>query len=178
MATTKTTTKAPLNVFEVVRKNITASDGWVSVYEANNWEVDIGSFEDPEIVQTAAIITGLIISNDSVDPELEAGEAKDNSSTTATVSVKFVAGDTVTDGTTAAGSYTLLKQFEVLPNDFASVGLDKQILRSSANKNGTGDSIQIKVHNMTDNASYDSDLKVAVTFSFILNQREPENIVS
>lgn len=118
------TPKPPLNIFNVARQNIayiaptgTAPDlvyTWTDLYEVDTYEIPATPISAARLVDTAAIMTGLLISNlSNVDVE---------------VSVRIQRTSGVAPSQVVE-YFTLLHKFPIPRRDFASVKLDRQMLK-------------------------------------------------
>ena len=156
------TTRPPLNLFKVVRKNISSNDGWVDLYEVPRYHIPSNGLEPDRYVEAAAIMTGLLISNTNTGDS-----ATDNLRVSARIVSTYINESGVTIGTE---NHIIVYQTYVPARDFASVGLDRQVM-TSALKNAidnTGEILQVKIE-AKDGGGENT---ATVHFSFILNQRE------
>lgn len=127
-----TTPRPPLNLFEVVRAPI--GPAWSTIYEVPSYLIPANGPTPARSVGAAAIMTGLLVANDGF------------------ADIGFSARIIGTDGI----AHTVLRDALVPPNDFALIGLDRQVLKSTERlEMRAGDGQAGTVH-----------------FSFILNQRE------
>lgn len=132
------TPRPPLNLFEVSRAQI--SDSWVTLYDVPRYQVPASGPTPARFVLATAIITGLAISNPgevTIDVSIQAIDANGN-------------------------ARLIANEIAVFPNDFATVGVDRQVLLS-------GEKLQLKTKNSTQTA--------VVHMSFILNQREEYEVI-
>ena len=113
---TITTPRPPLNLFEVSR--IEVPSFWTTILETPDYLIPVSGPNPARTVQAVALLTSLIVSNNSPD--------------TLQLSVRFYDAD---DNT-----WLILNQMDVPPNDFALVELGKQNLPS-------GDRLQLKCEN-------------------------------
>jgi hypothetical protein len=126
------TPRPPLNLFEVVRLNVTSA--WQTLYEVPDYEIPANGPNPQKTLSAAAIITNLVVSNQGTN--------------TVEVSVKIIDASN--------NEFILANELPVFEYDFASLGVERQVLKS-------GEKIQIKVE--------DTQTAVAM-MSFVLNQRE------
>lgn len=127
-----TTPRPPLNLFEVVRAPI--GPAWSILYEVPSYLIPANGPTPARSVGAAAIMTGLLVANDGF------------------ADISFSARIIGPDGI----AHTVLRDALVPPNDFALIGLDRQVLKSTERlEMRAGDGQAGTVH-----------------FSFILNQRE------
>lgn len=110
-ANTITTTRAPLNLFEVRRANVAYNNDanvWSQIYEVQKYIIPETALEDQKTVEAAAIVTGLIFSNPTQE--------------SITVSAKVV------NSNTEIPQFIFAKNCPIPPGDFAQMGLDRQVL--------------------------------------------------
>lgn len=155
--------RPPLNLFEVKRATIATPNEDKTIYCARNFVIPQSGFTKERIVETATIITGLIITN----------TGSVNQTIKATVKIRGLKEGTV--GSETREDYIIIKDVPIEPHDFASISLDRQVMKSSA------ENVKIDVANI-DDINYkklgeeliikiDSG-SVDVHFSYIVNQRE------
>jgi len=135
---TITTPRPPLNLFEVVRTPI--GPAWSPLYEVPDYLIPAVGPTPARTVGAAAIMTGLLVANDSFAD--------------ITFSVRIVGSDGI--------NYTVLRDASVPPNDFAQIGLDRQVMRS-------GEVIEMRAGD---------GQSAVVHFTFILNQREDFEVIT
>jgi len=126
------TPRPPLNLFEVARLNVTSS--YQNIYDVPEYEIPASGPNPQRTVDAAAIITNLIISN--------AG------TTTIDVSIKII--------NAANQEFIIANKLPVFAFDFATIGVERQVLKS-------GERIQAKV---------EAGQSGVAMMSFVLNQRE------
>ena len=127
-----TTPRPPLNLVAVARAPI--GPAWSTIYEVPSYLIPANGPTPARSVGAAAIMTGLLVANDGF------------------ADICFSARIIGTDGI----AHTVLRDALVPPNDFALIGLDRQVLKSTERlEMRAGDGQAGTVH-----------------FSFILNQRE------
>lgn len=156
------TTRPPLNLFKVIRKNISSTDGWVDLYEVPRYHIPSNGLEPDRYVEAAAIMTGLLISNTNIGSAIS-----DNIRVSARIKTPYINESGVTIGTE---DHLIVYQTYVPARDFASVGLDRQVM-TSALKNAvdnTGEILQVKIEEKEGGGASTA----TIHFSFILNQRE------
>lgn len=149
--------RPPLNLFEVKRVSLqgTNDDTFQKIYCARNFVIPQSGFTQKRIVETATIITGLIISNTS----------DSNITIKPTVAIRGLKeGD-------SREEFIIIKEVPIEPNDFASISLDRQVMKSSAYdiddettapEDKTGEYLLINLKTGT----------ADIHFSYIVNQRE------
>lgn len=157
------TPKPPLNIFNVARQNIkyTAPTGtapdlvwtWTDLYEVDTYEIPATPISAPRLIDTAAIMTGLLISNLS-DMDVE-------------VSVRIQRTTGVAPSQTIE-HFTLLHKFPIPRRDFASVKLDRQMLKP-------GEILQVIC--WTDPADVRGNAVITTHLSYILNQAEDYTVI-
>jgi len=108
------TPRPPLNLFEVVRKSLTSS--WQNLYEVPFYEVPASGPNPARTIDAAAIITNLIVANQSA--------------TTINASVRIV--DALNN------TFLVANEIPVFANDFATYSLERYVLKS-------GEAIQIQL---------------------------------
>lgn len=113
---TITTPRPPLNLFEVSR--IEVPSFWTTILETPDYLIPVNGPNPARSVQAVALLTSLIVSNNSAD--------------TLQLSVRFYDAND--------NAWLVLNQMDVPPNDFALVELGKQNLPS-------GDRLQLKCEN-------------------------------
>jgi hypothetical protein len=126
------TPRPPLNLFEVARLNVTSS--WQTLYDVPEYQVPANGPNPSKTVDAAAILTNLTVSN--------AG------TTTVDVSVKII--------DSANAEFIIANKLPIFAFDFASLGVERQVLK-------TGDRIQVKV---------EAGQSAVAMMSFVLNTRE------
>lgn len=126
------TPRPPLNLFEVVRLNVTST--WQTLYEVPDYQIPANGPNPQRTLSAAAIITNLIVSNEATD--------------TVEVSVKII--------DSSNNEFILANKLPVFEFDFASLGVERQVLKS-------GEKIQLKV---------EATQSAVAMLSFVLNQRE------
>lgn len=154
------TKRPPLNLFEVKRSSLSANDEYQTIYCARNFIIPQSGFTQERKVETATIITSLIVSNTSVNTVY------------ATVAIKGLK-ETV-DDVDIRNDFIIIKDVPIEPSDFASISLDRQVMKSSAERIDEsaeltselrmklGEELMIKI----------TSGSVDVHFSYIVNQRE------
>lgn len=142
LAANTVTPRPPLNIFEVERKQL-QSNTWFQIIQVPGYYVPEIRPNPAKTVNTAAIMTGLVISN------------------LHTSTIRVSARIQGTDG----AYYTVVNSAPVPPNDFLSIGLDRQVMK-------TGEKLEVSVPSNTTSANH-----AAVHFSYILNQREEFTII-
>lgn len=113
-ANTITTTRAPLNLFEVRRANVAHNSDanvWSQIYEVQKYIIPESALEAQKTVEAAAIVTGLIFSNPTDD--------------SITVSAR------VTNSNTDIPEFVFAKNCPIPPGDFVQIGLDRQVLSTN-----------------------------------------------
>lgn len=130
--TTIVTPRPPLNLFEV-RRTIVDSE-WTTIYVVPTYTIPASGPTPQRVVGAAAIMTGI-----AVCPASPAG---------ANVSVRIL--------DTSGTPFPLINDAIAPGNDFLSISLDRQVLRS-------GETIQVRCG---------AGQSAATHLSFILNQRE------
>lgn len=152
------TPRPPLNLFEVTRKTLSGDESdYQTIYCARNYVIPGSGFSAKRTIQTATIMTGLIVSNTS------------DQTVYVSVAIKGLKLNEIDPRET----FTIIKEVPIEPNDFASISLDRQVMRSSAveitpadndDEDKGGEELQLKVHTL--------NTTVDVHFSYIINQRE------
>ncbi len=107
------TAKPPLNLFEVTRMELQGDD-FFTILDVPRWKIRANGPIPESFVNTAAIMTGLVVTNQHTAD--------------ITVSARVISTDSHT--------YTILNAAPVPPNDFLYIALDRQILL-------TGEKLQI-----------------------------------
>lgn len=144
MATIKTP-KPPLNIFNATRTNIeNNSNTWITLYEVDNYEIPRTPVSPSRNVDTSAIMTGLLISNLSDDVDIE-------------VSVK------IEEVQNTSNSYTIIHKVPIPIHDFASLKLDRQMLKP-------GERLQARC--WTNDTKLSGNTIASTHLSYILNQSE------
>jgi len=101
------TPRPPLNLFEVARVPVTAE--WTTIYDVPRYEIPALGPTPLYYIDTAAIMTGVIVSNTSVVP--------------ITVSARIL---------NAAGTpYTLLTDVQIPVGDYVLLDVDRQVLKTA-----------------------------------------------
>ena len=111
------TAKPPLNIFEVTRTQLQGNT-WFQVIDVPKYVIPATSFAPSSTINTAVIITGLIVSNLYTDD--------------ITVSVRIIGQD--------GGEYPVIKSAPVPSNDFFTIGLERHLLLSGEKLEITCDS--------------------------------------
>lgn len=154
------TKRPPLNLFEVKRSSLSANNEYQTIYCARNFIIPQSGFTQERKVETATIITSLIVSNTS------------DNTVYATVAIKGLK-ETV-DDVDVRNDFIIIKDVPIEPSDFASISLDRQVMKSSAERIDEsaeltselrmklGEELMIKI----------TSGSVDVHFSYIVNQRE------
>lgn len=137
LAANTVTPRPPLNIFEVERREL-QSNTWFQMVEAPHYYIPRNGPNPARSVNTALIMTGLIVSNIH------------------TASIRVSARIKGTDG----HYYTVLNASPVPPNDFLTISLDRQVMKSS-------EILELSVPTNTTSANH-----ATVHFSYIVNQRE------
>lgn len=137
LAANTVTPRPPLNLFEVERRQL-QSNTWFQLVEAPHYYIPRNGPNPARTVNTALIMTGLIISNIHTS--------------TIRVSARIKGSD--------GFYYPVINTAPVPPNDFLSIGLDRQVLKS-------GETMEVSVPSNTTSANH-----ATVHFSYIVNQRE------
>ena len=106
MAVIITTPRPPLNLFEVVRVDVTAD--WTAVYETPVYRVPALGPTPTYDIEAAAIMTGVIVTNTSVVPT--------------TVSARIIGTD--------AEPYALLTDIQIPIGDYILLDMNRQVLKS------------------------------------------------
>lgn len=135
---TITTPRPPLNLFEAVRAPI--GPAWSTIYTVPDYNIPASGPTPARTIGAAAIMTGLLVANDGF------------------ADITFSARIAGADGV----NYTVLRDATVPPNDFALIGLDRQVLRS-------GEALEMRAGD---------DQAAVVHFTFILNQREVFEVIT
>lgn len=134
--------RPPLNIFEASRKALGGSD-WVQVAAVPRYYIPENGPIPARFVNTVAIMTGLIVTNIHTDAiEVSAR-------------VRGADGD----------YYTLLNRAPVPPNDFLSIGVERQVLM-------TGETLEVSVP-----SNGTPDDQAVVHFTYIINQREEFTVI-
>lgn len=107
------TAKPPLNLFEVSRVELQGAS-YFTILDVPRWKIRANGPIPESFVNTAAIMTGLVVTNQHTSD--------------ITVSARVISTDSHT--------YTILNAAPVPPNDFLYVALDRQVLL-------TGEKLQI-----------------------------------
>lgn len=113
---TITTPRPPLNLFEVSRINVPSF--WTTILDTPDYLIPANGPNPERTVQAVALLTSLVISN--------------NSNAVLQLSIRVLDSD----GT----AWLMLNQMDIPPNDFAVIELGKQNLPS-------GDRLQLKCEN-------------------------------
>lgn len=142
LAANTVTPRPPLNLFEVERKQL-QSNTWFEILEVPSYYIPRNGPNPPRTVNAAAIMTGLTVANEH------------------TATIRVSARVLSTDG----AYYTIVKSAPVPPNDFLSIGFDRQVMK-------TGEILEISVPSNTTSANH-----ATVHFSYIINQREEFTIL-
>lgn len=103
---TITTPRPPLNLFEVVRQDLTAD--WATVYDVPDYLIPASGPDPARTIAAAAIMTGVLIT-----PAAEAAVR---------VSIRVLAVNNT--------PWLLLSRAVAPPGDVLSIGLDRQVLKS------------------------------------------------
>lgn len=147
------TTKPPLNIFDVARQNIKYSAStWTTLYDVEVYQIPATPVAPSKTVQTAVIMTGLLISNLS-DVDVE-------------VSVRIK--KTITVNPEVIDYFTVLNRFPIPRRDFASVKLDRQIMKPWE---------ELQVICLTDPIDMPGEDIITANFSYILNQAEEYTVI-
>lgn len=128
-ANTITTTRAPLNLFEVRRANVAYNNDanvWSEIYEVQKYIIPESALEAQKTVEAAAIITGLIFSNPTED--------------SITVSAKVV------NSNTEIPEFIFAKNCPIPPGDFVQIGLDRQVLSTNEKLNVKCETVHAYTH--------------------------------
>jgi len=107
LAANTVTPRAPLNIFEVTRKNLAGDGLWANLVVVPHYYIPENGPVPAKTVNTSAIVTGLIITN--------------RHTATIRASAKILSN---------GGEYFIIKDASVPPRDFLSVGFQRQILLS------------------------------------------------
>lgn len=143
LAANTVTPRPPLNLFEVSRAELQGNT-WVQMVDVPSYYIPANGPVPARTVNTAAIMTGLAITNIS--------------SNTISVSARIQGVD--------GNYYTIINAAPIPPNDFLSIGFDRQVMK-------TGEKLEVSVpSNNEPSANHAS-----VHFSYILNQREEFQIL-
>lgn len=113
---TITTPRPPLNLFEVSRINVPSF--WTTILDTPDYLIPVNGPNPERTVQAVALLTSLIVSN--------------NSNAVLQLSVRVLDSDDT--------AWLMLNQMDIPPNDFAVIELGKQNLPS-------GDRLQLKCEN-------------------------------
>lgn len=113
------TAKPPLNIFEVTRKQLQGNT-WFEVIDSPKYVIPATSFGPSTSVNTAVIITGLIVSNIYSED--------------ITVSVRIIGQD--------GAEYPVIRSAPIPTNDFFTVGLERHLLL-------TGEKLQVSCDSNT-----------------------------
>lgn len=113
---TITTPRPPLNLFEVSRINVPSF--WTTILDTPDYLIPVNGPNPERTVQAVALLTSLIVSN--------------NSNAVLQLSIRVLDSDDAT--------WLMLNQMDIPPNDFAVIELGKQNLPS-------GDRLQLKCEN-------------------------------
>ena len=100
------TPRPPLNLFEAVRINVTAT--WTTIYQTPMYRIPANGADPQRDISAAAIMTGVIIANTSVVP--------------ITISARLL-------GTTGT-PFTLLTGVQVPIGDYILLDMDRQVLKT------------------------------------------------
>ena len=138
LANTVNTPRPPLNIFEVSRKQLQGNT-WFKIAEVPKYDVPANGPIAAKTVNAVAIMTGIVITNVT--------------NTAIQASARIKGTDSV--------YYTVIDSAPVPPNDFLSVGLERQVMM-------TGEILEISIPSNS-NASANH---AHVHFSYIINQRE------
>lgn len=114
--TTITTPRPPLNLFNVARLNVQSF--YTTLLQTPDYFIPVDGPNPARTIQAVALLTSLVVSN--------------NSSADIQVSIQVVDNN--------SNTWLLLNQMDIPPNDFALIELGKQNLPS-------GESIQIRTEN-------------------------------
>lgn len=117
------TAKPPLNLFEVTRMELQGSS-FFTILDVPRWKIRANGPIPESFVNTAAIMTGLVVTNQHTAD--------------ITVSARVVSTDSHT--------YNIIKSAPVPTNDFLYISLDRQILM-------TGEKLQIACDSNTGSPS-------------------------
>jgi hypothetical protein len=132
------TPRPPLNLFEAVRAEI--GPAWAPIYEVPSYLIPANGPSPERSIGAAVIMTGLLVSN------------------TGFADISFSARIVGRHGI----NYPVLLEATVPPNDFALIGLDRQVMLS-------GEALEMRA----------GDAQSAVVhFTFILNQREEFEVIT
>ncbi len=131
------TTRPPLNIFEASRVVLNGSS-WTDIAVVPRYYVPENGPIPGKFVNAVAIMTGLVVTNIHTD--------------TIETSVRVQSSD--------GSLFPLLNSAPVPPNDFLSVGIDRQVLM-------TGERLQVSVPSNVDSTDH-----AVVHFTYIVNQRE------
>jgi hypothetical protein len=108
LSPTTTSPKPPLNIFEAVRKNLDGNPAnWQQLVEVPKYVIPANGPVTAKTVNTAAIVTGLIITN------------------THTGLIRASARIKGTDGSTY---YPIISNTAIPPNDFLTITFERQVL--------------------------------------------------
>ena len=138
LANEVTTPRPPLNIFEASRKQLQGNT-WFKIAEVPKYIVPAQNPLPTKNVHAVAIMTGLVITNIH--------------SNTISASVRIRSTDGI--------DYIVIDSAPIPPNDFLSVGLERQVMM-------TGEILEISIpSNSNPSANH-----AHVHFSYIINQRE------
>jgi hypothetical protein len=142
LSPTTVTPKPPLNIFEAVRKNLSGNAAdWQQLVEVPKFSIPANGPVAAKTVNTAAIITGLIITN------------------THTATIR--ASARIKDASGANTYYPILNAAIIPPNDFLTIGFERQVLL-------TGEKLEVVADGGTATAH----------FTYIVNQREDFEVIA
>jgi len=141
------TSNPPLNLFEANRVQLQGNT-WFDILDVPKYVVPATALRAQYTINTAAIMTGLTITNLKGANNTVAGDI--------TASVRILGTDN--------REYYVVNKAPVPTNDFIFIGLDRQVLLS-------GERLQVSCPSNANNLPSASNDAV-VHFSFIINQRE------
>ena len=125
LAANTETPRAPLNLFEVERKQLQGNT-WFQIVEVPSYFIPRNGPIAPKSVNTAAIMTGLTIANIN------------------TVTIRASARIRGVDGV----YYTVVNQAPIPPNDFLSISFERQVMK-------TGEILEVSIpSNLTPSANH------------------------
>jgi hypothetical protein len=111
LAANTITPRPPLNIFEASRKNLSNPAIWTELVTVPRYYIPLNGPVEAKFVNTAAIVTGLIITNTTTGPA---------------VSIKASARIIGTDSI----AYPIIANTAIPPNDFLTITFERQVLLS------------------------------------------------
>ena len=137
LAANTVTPRPPLNLFEVARQQL-QSNTWYQLVQVPSYYIPRNGPTLAKTVNAAAIMTGLTITNIH--------------NATIRASARIRGEDGI--------YYTVVNSAPIPPNDFLSIGFERQVMKS-------GEILEVSVPSNTTGANH-----AHVHFSYIINQRE------